>query len=229
MTDDVKHAEDDLFTGTDGDDVSTDGESTEELSDDSSDQLEHLSKDAAKSKFVDDWAKNIAAGKKTLDELKIKQPWLLTDVEKKLEGEKKPALEKEELAKIAREEARKMLEEDRNATKLAESANRFTDLKATIVSLQLPKSKMEELKSHIKTIREKYGENIDAYDVLSLAAEKAKIDFEDDLAERKSRVPSIRAGGSSVEKSTEVETAQSVNRMSPDERLKLIKSRQGMR
>lgn len=195
MSDDVKHLADDLFSdddaekGTNEDDVSTDAEGTDK--DDRSDLLGDLpsERDRAKKNFIDGWVRKIKSGEKSLDDMRNSdQSWLLPDVEALVS--KSSGVNRDELVQLARQEARKILNEERSKEKLKQEEAAFKNLKKQIENLALTKEQKVKISTRYSSLVDRVGK----YDALSLAAEAAGVDFEEDIGERKRQMQSPKTG-----------------------------------
>ncbi len=218
MSTDEQHEIADLFdTSTDTTDSSTDEQSTEETSTENAHETEGLDlKPTAdkKSEMVNSWAKKIAAGEATLEDLASKQKWILGDVKAKLEAIKKP--DEDQIAKaVEKALAAKQAEQENQ-----QNSQKFKELEATIKSLNLPVTTLQRINENFR----KFNGKLNDYDNLQNAAEIAGVDFEGTNEARRS-VSTPKIGyGSNVSKNFDIEQVDDVNTMTQADRLKYIQS-----
>lgn len=178
MPNDETHSIDDLFQdGTDaGDDASTSDASTSD-SKESKDETDKTDLDLspaeeAKQTFAAAWAKKIQSGTATMEDLKLKQAWLVPLVQEKLKVA--PIFDPEEFKRIAREEAKNLFESEQAKVSERQSVERFSALKEQLQSLYLTPAQ----KAVIKERYAEYSGKLEPYDALRTAADIAHVDFE---------------------------------------------------
>lgn len=161
MSDDVKHSEDDLGPvqpSTEGDDVKHSDEADDSLAPESTKSNEPT---PAQQKAVEaqkqGLLKKIKAGELTLEDVKSKKDiaWLASDLEKALNTDKPVAKISEEDIKaearaIAQEEAKKVLQQEREDAK-------FSSMKEQYLSLGLNASEMNAVNADFQDMKDKLG------------------------------------------------------------------------
>lgn len=189
MSDDMKHASDELFA-TEGDDGNrTDDDSTSEESqeDENHDSLPRLK---AEKEFAESWANKISLGKASLEELSEKQPWLVPKVKELLQSNS-ANVDHDEIKRLAMEAAKELIQEERAKEKAKSDSDKFEALRK-----ELEKNATSQQKKFIKAKYDALLEKkLDPYDALSLAAEIADVDFEG-VADNKAKFPQIKLGES---------------------------------
>lgn len=223
MIDDVKHSPNDLFDeGMEENDVSTDSETTnEDDSGESSDLLDDLpsERERIKNKQIEAHVRKVQEGKISLEDLESDPnlSWLVPHVQEQITKSKK-GNDKEELMRIAREEARKILEEERKKSQEVDEEKEFLKLKSRIQSVSLTKDQKQALKNRYESLVDKVGR----LEALTIAAEAARVDFEDDIEDRKKQFPGIKAGWSPTREESIDFSRVDPNKLSSEDRQKYV-------
>lgn len=190
---DEKHSLTDLIDGegTEGTDTGTDGEATKT---EPSDLLNDLTPKSKESEIVENLTRKVESGEVTLEDVKSKQPWAANLVKQNLESKMKPQvplIDKEELAKMAREEARRMIEEEREIESLKGVTERFETIKGKIKAVGASREQLIKLDTEFRKL-EGYGVPPD--EALKTAAQTARIDFEENVGARVNSAFAPRTG-----------------------------------
>lgn len=225
MSDDVKHADDELFddsaeesTDMRSDDVKHQNDaSTNTLNLDDEEVEESSETPEAKSEKmrqqqVNAWVRKVESGEATLDDLSERQQWLVPLVKEKLGS--KESLKKEDLRELAREEIARVRQE-------AEEDAKFSELRNTLQDLSLTRQQREVLEAKFKSLKPKLGK----LEALQLAIEVSGVDLEDTVVYR--RAMSTPRVGNGVKTSGENWESVDPNSMSSDKRYEMVQKLRG--
>lgn len=193
MSDDMKHAPDDLFAGTEGDDGNRtdDDHTSDEETQDEDEGSNSLPRLEAEKQFAESWATKISSGKSSLEELEKKQPWLVPKVKEILSSKQVGAVDPNEVKRLAIEAAKELLQEER-AKELAESHNKNFESLRKKLDVVATKQQKALIKERYASLLER---GLSPLDALSTAAEIANVDTDDSVF-NKAKFPHIKLGNS---------------------------------
>lgn len=194
---DTTHAEDELFTDTEGDDSVKDAASTTEedelFTDTSKDEESAQDKSAAARKIqAKALVGKVISGKKSLDDVAKDTPWLLKDVESEMDSLAKQhsGLDAEQIDQLLETKLR-----ERDLQSLAaQEAKRFDEIKAAMSKLPLTQAQKAKISQQFDALRPAIDAKVlSKATVLETALQSAGVDLNQTFEARRGalKVPSL--------------------------------------
>lgn len=186
--------------------TSTTGENTAEES------PKTLTAEEKKQQIVDSFQKRLDRGEISMEYIQENQPWVAEKLSKKQEEESKV-----DVAEIARKEAQKLLEVEREKTAL-------NDLDERLKALRPSKAKLEEVESEYQ----KYEDSLGPVEAKKLAIKLAGLDVSDQALRRRSMAVPMQ-GNSVSEDNPDDEVIMNQEKHTDEEIMKIAQKRKARR